>query len=130
MYSNHYCLDHCTLLSFFYFLPSQDRSNVHKGNRGSPVSNLGPPQLGSAAAVAAAAAMMPHASYEIPSSHHMRPHHPLQYSAIIRPPPTIHHMTPHLGRVTNDMGPPIFMPCEYNYILVTIIVFTTRVILL
>ena len=91
------------------FFP-QDRSNVHKGNRGSPVSNLAPPQL----AAAAAAAMMPHGSYDIASSHHMHPHHHLQYPAIIRPPPTIHHMSPHLGRVTNDLGPPIFMPCEYS----------------
>ena len=101
---------------YTYFHSVQDRSNVHKGNRGSPVSNL-PPQLGSsAAAAAAAAAMMPHASYEIASSRHMHHHHPLQYGAIIRPPAAIHHhMSPHLGRVTtNDLGPPIFMPCEWS----------------
>ena len=79
----------------------QDRSNVHKGNRGSPVSGL--TQLGSSAT------MMPHGSYEITSSLH----HHLPYGTIMRPP-AIHHMTPHMGRLTNDLGPPIFMPCKYS----------------
>ena len=93
----------------------QDRSNVHKGNRGSPVSSL--PQLGPSAA------MMPHGSYEITSSHHLRHHIP--YGAIIRPP-AIHHMTPHLGRVSNDLGPPIFMPCECFGLLVVILYFFNK----
>ena len=76
----------------------QDRSNIHKGSRGSPVSSL--PQLGPSAA------MMPHGSY-------------ISYGPIIRPP-HIHHMPPHLGRVTNDLGPPIFMPCECLRLLVVI----------
>ena len=70
----------------------------------SSLSQLGPP-------APAAAMMPPHGSYEITSSPHPLHHH-IPYGAIIRSPSI--HMPPHIGRMTNDLGPPIFMPCKCN----------------
>lgn len=69
--------------------------------KGSPNSN---PQL-------QAAGLMPHFGMASDSSLGLTPHHPLAYGIM-------HHQPINMGRVPsnppNDMGPPIFMPCEFT----------------